>query len=134
MAESKGIQVKGKQEVATAAEQTKPELVFTPVVDIFESEQDLTVFADMPGVKPEDLTIDLNDNVLTMVGALDPPEAKGEVDVMREYRTGRYYRQFTISDVIDQSKIEAVLYDGVLRLTLPKAEKAKPRQIAVKTG
>ena len=134
MAESKDLQVKKKQEVSAAAEQMKPDLVFTPVVDIFENQQELTVLADMPGVVPDDLVIDLNDNVLTMVGDVAPLEDKDEVDVIREYRTGRYYRQFTISDIIDQSKIEAVLNNGVLRLTLPKAEAAKPRQITVKAG
>ena len=134
MAQNKDIQVQEKQEASAAAEQTKPDLVFTPVVDIFENQQELTVLADMPGVKPDDLVIDLNDSILTMVGEVTPPEGKEEVDVMREYGTGRYYRQFTISDSIDQSKIEAVLNDGVLRLTLPKAEAAKPRQITVKAG
>jgi HSP20 family molecular chaperone IbpA len=134
MAERTDLQAKEKQEVSAAAEQTKPDRVFTPVVDIFENEQALTVLADMPGVKPQDLTVDLNENVLTLVGDVASPENEGEVDVVREYRTGRYYRQFTISDIIDQSKIEAVLNDGVLRLTLPKAEAAKPRKIEVKAG
>lgn len=130
----KDLQVQEKQEASAATEQTKHDLVFTPIVDIFENQQELTVLADMPGVAPADLVIDLNDKVLTMVGDVAPPEEKDEVDVTREYRTGRYYRQFTISDSIDQSKIEAVLNDGVLRLTLPKAEAAKPRQITVKAG
>lgn len=130
----KDLQVQEKQEASAATEQTKPDWVFTPIVDIFENQQELTVLADMPGVAPADLVIDLNDKVLTMVGDVAPPEEKDEVDVTREYRTGRYYRQFTISDSIDQSKIEAVLNDGVLRLTLPKAEAAKPRQITVKAG
>ena len=134
MAENKDIQVKEKQEAATAAEQTKSALIFTPLADIFEDDQKLTLLADMPGVKPEDLKIDLRDNVLTMIGDVEPPEEKDEVEVVREYRTGRYYRQFTISDVIDQGKIDAVLTDGVLRLNLPKAEAAKPRRIEVTAG
>jgi HSP20 family molecular chaperone IbpA len=128
----KDIQVKEKQEVTASAEQTRTGLVFLPAVDIFETEGELTVLADMPGVKAKDLQIDLDNNVLTMVGGVKAPEGPEEEDVLREYQTGRYYRQFTISDVIDQSKIEAVMTDGVLRLTLPKAEAAKPRHIPVK--
>lgn len=130
--QAKDIQVKQKQEVTSAAEQTRPALVFTPLVDIFETDKEITLLADMPGVKSTDLKIDLRDDVLTLIGDAAAPEGAEEAEVVREYRTGRYYRQFTISDVIDQSKIEAVLTDGVLRLALPKAEAAKPRQIPVK--
>jgi HSP20 family protein len=86
----------------------------------------------MPGVKAQDLSIDLNENVLTLSGDVKPPEGEKESDVLREYETGKYVREFKVSDIIDQSKIEAVLKDGVLRLNLPKVERAKPRKIAVK--
>jgi len=132
--ETKDLQVKEKQELATPSEQTRPGLVFTPAVDIFETEQALTLLADLPGVAKNDLKIDLDNNQLTIVGDVASPESSDEVDVLREYRTGRYFRQFTISDAIDQSKIEAAVTDGVLRLTLPKMEAAKPRKIAVKAG
>ena len=134
MADSKELQVKTKQEVTSPAEQTEPGVVFTPDVDIFESEDKLTLLADMPGVAPEDIQIDLNENVLTISGGVRPFENAAESDVLIEFEIGRYYRQFTLSEVIDQSRIEAKLEDGVLRLSLPKAEKAKPRQIAVTAG
>ena len=134
MADSKELQVKTKHEVTRSAEQTKPGVVFTPDVDIFESEDKLTLLADMPGVAPEDIQIDLNENVLTISGGVRPFENAAESDVLIEFEIGRYYRQFTLSEVIDQSRIEAKLEDGVLRLSLPKAEKAKPRQIAVTAG
>jgi HSP20 family molecular chaperone IbpA len=132
--ETKDLQVKEKQEVVSPAEQTRPGLVFTPAVDIFETERELTLLADLPGVTKDDLKIDLDNNQLSIVGDVAPPEGSGEADLVREYRTGRYFRQFTISDAIDQSKIEASLTDGVLRLHLPKVEAAKPRKIAVKVG
>jgi HSP20 family molecular chaperone IbpA len=131
--ESKALQAKEKAEVATPAEQTRPGLVFTPAVDIFETDKEITLLADMPGVKAGDLNIDLDKNVLTLDGEVKPPEGPGEVDVFREYRTGKYYRQFTLSQVIDQAKIDAGLKDGVLRLRLPRVEAATPRKIAVKS-
>jgi HSP20 family protein len=132
--ESKALQAKEKAEVTTPAEQTRPGLVFTPAVDIFETDKEITLMADMPGVKPGDLDIDLHDNVLTLNGGVQAPEGDGELDVIREYRTGKYYRQFTLSQVIDQAKIMAELKDGVLRLRLPKVEAAQPRKIAVNTA
>ena len=132
--ETKSLQAKEKKEVTTPAELTKPGLVFDPAVDIFETERELTLLADLPGVKTKDLKIDLKDNVLTLSADETPLEGSGEKDGLREYRIGSYYRQFSLSDTIDQSKIEAVLNDGVLRLTLPKVEAATPRKIAVKAG
>ncbi len=131
MSDFKELQVKDKQEVTAPAEQTRPGVVFTPDVDIFEDDKKITLLADMPGVAADDITIDLNDSVLNISGEVKPYENKGESDVMIEFEIGRYSRQFTLSEVIDQGKIEAKHEDGVLRLTLPKAEKAMPRQIAV---
>ncbi len=134
MAETKDLKVKEKQELQTSAEQTKPGLVFTPDVDIFESETEIILLADMPGATSDSITIDLNEGVLTLTGDVKPWENADETDVLVEFEIGKYYRQFTISDLIDQNRIEAKLENGVLRLTLPKAEKAKPRQITVTAG
>ncbi len=131
--DTKEIQVKEKQEVR-APEQTQPGLVFTPAVDIFETDQDITVLADLPGVKSEGLTIDLRDNVLTIMGVIEPYEKETEQDVLIEYEIGKYFRQFTLSNLIDQAKINASLKDGVLHLVLPKAETAKPRRIEVQAA
>jgi HSP20 family protein len=132
--EGKALKVKEKAEVTTPAERTRPGLVFTPAADIFETDKEITLLADMPGVKAADLNIDLNENILTLDGDVKMPEAENEVDVIREYRTGKYYRQFSLSQGIDQSKIDAEMKDGVLRLKLPKVEAAMPRKIAVKTS
>ncbi len=125
------LQVQEKQQVAGAAEQTKPGLLFTPAVDIFETEKELVLLADMPGVKPADLDIDLRENTLTLSGEVLAFETKDEQQVLSEYEVGKYYRQFTLSEVIDQEKIEAAMDKGVLRLRLPKVEKATPRKISV---
>ncbi|MDP4726599.1 MAG: Hsp20/alpha crystallin family protein [Desulfobacterales bacterium] len=130
--ESKELKVRVKQELATPAEQTRSGLVFTPSVDIYETEKEIILMADMPGLKAKDLTIDLADNTLTLSGDIEPFESPDEEDLMIEYEVGKFYRQFTLSEVIDQSKIDANLSDGVLRLALPKVEKAKPRRIEVK--
>jgi HSP20 family protein len=134
MTDSKEIKVKEKQEVTTPAEQTIPGLVFTPEVDIFETDKAITLLADIPGVKPEKLNIDLRDNILTITGDVDRLQATDEELLVMEYETGRYYRQFTLSEVIDQTKIDAKLNLGVLRLRLPKVAKASPRKIAITAG
>jgi HSP20 family protein len=130
--ESKALQTKEKVTVSTTAEQTTPGIVFTPAVDIFETEKELTLLADMPGVKADNLSIGLNKNILTMSGEVDAPEGEDETDVIREYETGKYFREFTLSNEIDQTKIDASLKDGVLRLRLPKVEAVTPRKIEVK--
>lgn len=108
--------------------------VYTPPVDIFESDQVITVLADMPGVEPANLAFDLRENVLTLVGRVQQPENPKESVVLREHTPGTFLRRFTLSEAISQAKIDARLADGVLRLELPKIEKAKPRQIAVKSN
>ncbi len=130
----KEMTVKEKQEVTAPAEQTRPGAVFVPSVDIFETDKQITLLADLPGVASETLTIDLRDNILTLSGEVKPFEGADERDLLIEYEVGKYYRQFTLSDVINQNKIDAQLKDGVLRLTLPKVEKAKPRTITVSAG
>jgi len=132
--QSKELKVREKQEVTSPAEQTTPGLVFTPAVDIFETEKEITLLADMPGVKADDLTIDLRDNTLTLSADIASIDASDEENILMEYETGRYYRQFTLGEMINQENIDAKLNDGVLRLTLPKIEKATPKKITVQSG
>jgi HSP20 family protein len=130
---TKEIARQEKQELA-GAESTRPGHVFTPAVDILESETAITVLADMPGVMADGLTVDLQDNVLTIEGTVEEIEGKNEQLLMQEYETGGFRREFRLTNLIDQAKIDATLRDGVLRLTLPKAEAARPRKIAVRAG
>jgi HSP20 family protein len=128
------IQKTEKASSPSVPEQTRPGPVYSPSVDIFENENTITVLADMPGVKAEDLKIDLRESVLTLTGRVAAPGSANESDVLREYQPGTFFRQFTLAETIDQTKIDAKLMDGVLRLELPKVEKARPRQITVRTA
>jgi HSP20 family molecular chaperone IbpA len=118
----------------TGAETTRPGHVFTPAVDILETESAIVMLADMPGVKADGLTIDLRENVLSIDGSVGPTEGENEQILLFEYETGAYHREFRLTNLIDQDKIDATMQDGVLRLTLPKAEAARPRKIEVQTG
>jgi HSP20 family molecular chaperone IbpA len=119
--------------VSALPEQTRPGPVYSPAVDIFENEGSITVLADLPGVRAGDLTIDLRESVLTLTGRVTAPDTSSESNVLREYVPGTFFRQFTLGEMIEQAKIDAKLSDGVLRLELPKLERARPRQIAVRT-
>ncbi len=129
----KDLQVPEKKEVKSTAESTRNVPVFVPAVDIYESEQELTLLADMPGVSPDTVDIDLNGEQLTIRGTVPADGENGKM-IFREYTVGDYYRQFTLSNDIDREKIQASIKDGVLRLVLPKAEAAKPRKITVKSS
>jgi len=112
-----------------SAEQTRPAPVFQPPVDIYETDEMLVVLADLPGVKADELAIDLENDVLRLQGGAGD-EAEGE-PLLREYQLGRYLRQFTINEAIDRQAISAELKNGQLTLRLPKAAKAMPRKIQV---
>ena len=136
MAREANTEMEKSEKPGTSAvpEQTRSGPVYTPAVDIFENDKSITVLADMPGVKAQDLKIDLRESVLSLTGRVTAPESPNEWDVLREFQPGMFFRQFTLSETIDQAKIDAQLSDGVLRLELPKVEKARPRQINVKTS
>jgi len=132
---AKEMELKEKQEVKkTAGEGTRPGPVFVPAVDILENINEITILADMPGVESKNVDIDLRDNQLTIIGRVEPIEKEKEVFLYREFNWGDYFRQFTLSNVIDQGKITAKMDEGVLKLVLPKVEKAKPQKIKVVTG
>ena len=132
--QTQDIQARDKREMKLTSEQTIPGRVYTPSVDIFEDDQALTIVADMPGVPTEHVTIDLREDVLSLSGVPSVSVPEQEEYVLREYDTGKYFRQFTLSEVIDQANIKANLSNGVLRVTLPKVEPAKPRRIEITGG
>ncbi|REK10826.1 MAG: Hsp20/alpha crystallin family protein [Planctomycetota bacterium] len=116
------------------AERTRGGQVYRPNVDILETRDELTLVADVPGVKSDAIDIDFEDGVLTIQGKVEPRYGEKRNFVLREYGIGDFYRTFRVSEEIDASRIEAECAGGVLTVHLPKAEKAKPRKIAVKTA
>ncbi len=132
--ETQEIQAREKQEIKTPSEQTTTGPVFSPTVDIFEDDQALTLVADMPGVPKENLTIDLRDDVLTITGAPSVSMPQEETLILQEFEIGKYFRQFTLSEMINQEQIEAKISNGVLRLTLPKVGPAQPKKIRIEEG
>jgi len=106
-----------------------PDQYVTPLVDIYDSESGLVVVADMPGVEKEDLTVKVDEGILTLEGTMKPlKEARRPV---QEFDAVRFFRQFELPEEIDQEKIGAELRHGVLHLTLPRLEKKPARQIQV---
>lgn len=103
-----------------------------PAVDIYETPEELVLVADLPGVGKDDLEVRVEEDVLT-IRATPKHSAPAEV-VWREFELPNFFRQFELSEVIDQEKISADFKHGVLTLHLPKAEKARPRKIDVKVS
>jgi len=105
---------------------------WAPVVDIFEHQGNIVLKAELPGVDPKDVDVRVENNVLTLRG-----ERKLDTEVDKEsyHRVERSYgafsRSFTLPTVVDTEKIQAEYKDGVLRVTLPKREEAKPKQISI---
>jgi len=114
-------------------EATRQVRQFVPDVDIHETDDSLVLLADVPGVKGDQLTVRLEKNVLTIHGRVEALDAGARSLIHAEYETGDYYRVFSLSDEIDQDRIDAKLKNGVLTLRLPKAARAKARKIDVST-
>jgi HSP20 family protein len=125
------LQVQKKRELEAKEESTIPARTFMPTADIYEDRDSLKVILEMPGVEKGNVDVRVEEGVLFVEGRLDLAKYRGLQPLYTEYNIGNYARSFRLSNAIDQDKIGAELKDGVLSLTLPKAEKAKPRTIQV---
>ena len=125
------LQVKKKRELEGKEESTIPARTFVPTADIYEDRDSLKVILEMPGVDKGHIDVRVEEGVLFVEGRLDLTKYRGLQPLYTEYNIGNYARSFRLYNTIDQDKIGAELKDGVLSLTLPKAEKAKPRTIQV---
>ena len=132
MAAAQELQVRKKREVEKKEEATIPARTFIPAADIYETPSELKVVLEMPGIVKNNVEISLHDGALHVEGRLDLSKYAGLQPLYTEYNVGHYARSFQLSGKIDQSKIAAEMKDGVLSLTLPKVEEAKPRTIRVK--
>ena len=118
---------------SVTAERTRNVPTFLPATDIYEDNEKLTVLMDMPGADRESVSVNLENQVLTVTANLEIPTEENMVAEYTEYRVGNYERSFSLTEAIDRDKIEASLSNGVLRLVLPKAESAKAKSIPVKS-
>jgi len=130
------MQTQNAQDVQNAAPtqganaRTAPALL--PPVDIFEDPSGITLFADLPGVSQQDLSIGVEGRQLTIEAPLKLGEANALVSVYAEVRANHFRRSFELSSDLDTTRIQAGLRDGVLTLHIPKLEQAKPRRIDVR--
>lgn len=121
----------------TGADEGKPtatdatRLVFTPPIDIYETDDGLVLLADLPGVSLDSLELQVQDNKLTLFGRVKAPVADEAVTRYQEYRVGDYLRSFILSDEVDHEQVSATLNNGVLKVWLPKAKRALARRIQV---
>jgi HSP20 family protein len=111
-------------------ENTRGGNYLTPRVDIFETDKELTLSADMPGVSPQDVELRFENGELILRGRVRTPERTGPAWL--EYGAGDFYRTFTVHETIDSTKISAECRNGVLTVHLPKVEAVQPRKISVR--
>jgi HSP20 family molecular chaperone IbpA len=104
----------------------------TPLVDIYENDDEILLHAEMPGVKKDHITVNIDNGNLTLTGLRTLP-MEGATE-WEEFGNVEYQRAFSVPQTIDVNNVKAELKDGILALHLPKSEAAKPRQIEIKAG
>lgn len=113
------------------AERTRTGRTYTPYVDIYETRDELTLVAEMPGAMADTVDVDFEGGELSIGARVEPRQPAGTQYLLEEYGAGDYFRTFRISEAVDASRISAELRNGLLTLHLPKVEAVKPRKIAV---
>ena len=110
---------------------TRERFLFSPPIDIFETDEGLVLHADLPGVSIKTLELQVQDNKLTLFGRVRPVVPLEARTVHQEYGVGDFLRSFILSDEVDHERITATMTNGVLKVVLPKAPKPKSRRIEV---
>ena len=109
-------------------------MLFNPPIDIYETPDGLVLYADLPGVDSEGLDLQVQDNRLTLFGRVASTVSESAEMIHQEFQVGDFLRSFILSDEVDHDQIRAKLINGVLRVELPRAPRAKPRRIEVSGG
>jgi len=128
----KTVEVRNENKAPIVANTREESRYLVPPVDIYETGEGLTVVADLPGVDKDSISVKVDDNILTIQGA--PKHALDKDLTSQEFELAPFFRQFELTDAVDQEKIQAELKNGTVNIHLPKAEKAKPRKIAIQVG
>ncbi len=115
----------------TAEPATGERTLFTPPVDIYDSEAGLVLIADLPGVSVKSLDLQVQNNRLTLLGRILNPVPPNARLIHKEYEVGDFLRSFILSEDVDHEHVTARLNDGVLEVVLPRAAKSTPRRIQV---
>lgn len=102
-----------------------------PAVDIRETDAELIVYAALPGLTKEDVTLEIKDNALVLSGSLKTRGSEEDVWVRRELPRGEFYRAFSLPADVQPDKAKAAMKDGILEVRLPKVEEAKPRKVEI---
>jgi HSP20 family molecular chaperone IbpA len=108
------------------------EVSYAPLVDIYETDNEFVLTADMPGVKKEDVNLKLEEGSMLIFGRIDYQNLLNRKFILKEKEIGHFFRKFKISDSIDESKVSAKFENGQLIVVLPKHERVKPRTINIK--
>jgi HSP20 family protein len=120
-----------KDRAEASPEATRGGVFFTPRVDLVETDAELTLFAEVPGVRPDDVDLRYEKGELLLHGRVRPRQQRQPM-LLQEYDEGDFYRAFTIHESIDAERISAECKNGVLTVHLPKVEAVRPRQIQVR--
>jgi len=114
-------------------EQTRDRRVFSPFTDIYETDQEILLLIDLPGVEEEDIDITLEKDILSINATVESEQLEGNSLSYAEYAIGDFHRKFRLTKMVDQESIAALLTDGVLKITLSKTSSSQTKKITVQS-
>ena len=120
------------QTTSESVADSEQRILFNPPIDIYETDDGLVLYADLPGVTTEGLELQVQNNRLALFGRVRNDQ-DGELILHEEYKVGDFLRSFILSDEVDHEHISARLNNGVLRVELPRTQRTEPRRIQVST-